>query len=171
VQYNYDNDGVEGGYPYGSANGSSFGTAAFWSGQDSFLGSLATQGVQDETYFQALNFTQTTSKTGIDHALTAYSDAPLSGLLVPPDVGQSYEIAAQAQYPVITVPAGYHDQVGDYGMPYGLAIMQTMWGEAELVRWASAIEDLIMKEGAAIGVGRRRPRWLGYRERNLPVPF
>lgn len=171
VQYNYDNDGVEGGYVYGSANGTSFGIPAFWSGQDSFLASLETQGIQDETYFQALNFTQSTSRAGIDYALTAYSDSPLSGLLVPPDVGQTYQIAAQAQYPMITLPAGYHDTMGDHGMPYGLGIMQTMWGEPELVKWASAIEDLITKEGTTIGVGRRRPRWLGYLERNLPVPF
>lgn len=171
VQYNYNNDGVEGGYAYGTANGTSTGIPAFWSGQDAFLASLETGGVQDETYFQALNFTQTTSKRGIDYALTAYSSTPLSGLLVPPDVGQSYQIAAQAQYPMITVPAGYHNQMGDHGMPYSLGIMQTMWGEAELVRWASAVEDLIVAEGAAIGVGRRRPTWLGYKERNLPVPF
>lgn len=171
VQYNYDNDGLEGGYAYGSANGTSLGVPAFWSGQDSFLASLATQGIQDETYFQALNFTQSTSRAGINYALTAYSNTPLSGLLVPPDVGQTYQIAAQAQYPMITIPAGYHDQMGDHGMPYGFAIMQTMWGEPELVKWASAIEDLIEKEGAAIGVGRRRPSWLGYLQRNLPVPF
>lgn len=171
VQYDYENDGVEGGYPYGSANGTSQGIPAFWSGQDSFLASLETKGIQDETYFQALNFTQTTTKRGIDYALTAYSDKPLSGLLVPPDVGQTYQIAAQAQYPMITIPAGYHNLMGDHGMPYSLGIMQTMWGEAEMIKWASAIEDLINVERAAIGVGRKRPTWLGYLQKNLPVPF
>lgn len=165
VQYNYDNDGTEGGSPWPQGN------PAFWSGQDAFLASLETGGVQDETYFQALAFTQTKCKNGIDHALTAYRDSPLSGLLVPPQVGQSYQMAAQAQYPVITIPAGYHNEKGDHGMPYGLALIQTMWAEAELVRWGSAIEDLIDTEGEGLGVGRKRPRWLGYKERNLPVPF
>lgn len=160
VDYNNNNDGTEGGTPY--LNG---GIPQFWSGQDAFLESLATGGIYNETYWQALNFTQTTTKTGIDHALTAYSNGTrLSGLLVPPDVGQTYQIAAQAQYPMITLPAGYRSN----GMPYGLAIMQTMWAEAELVRWGSAIEDLIKSpEGAQLGVGRRRPEWNGYLDRNL----
>lgn len=59
------------------------------------------------------------------------------------------------QYPVITNSVGYHDQKGDDGMPYGLALTQTMWAEAELVRWSSAIEDLIGTEGEALGVERR----------------
>lgn len=101
VQFNYDNDAYEGGYPYGVAddNGTNVptgqGIQQFWGGQDSFLASLATGGVRNETYYQALNFTQSTTKAGIDHALTAYSASPLSGLLVPPDVGQSYQIAAR----------------------------------------------------------------------------
>lgn len=176
VQYNYDNDGTEGGNPWPRGN------PAFWSGQDAFLASLETRGIRNETYFQALTYTQTKSKTGIDHALTAYSHQPLNALLVPPDVGQSYQIAAQAQYPVVTIPAGYHDKQRDHGMPFGLALVQTMWAEAELVRWGSAIEDLILstniqtaKDGAKLkglgNVGRKRPRWLGYKERNLPVPF
>lgn len=169
VQYNYANDGTEGGHPWPR------GTPAFWSGQDTFLASLASGGIRNETYFQALHFTQTKCKNGINHALTAYSPTPLSALLVPPDVGPSYQIAAQAQFPVLTLPAGYHDREGDHGMPYGLALVQNMWGEAELVRWGSAIEDLIRVEGGKAGVrggiGRKRPKWLGYKERNLPVPF
>lgn len=189
VEYNYANDGTEGGNPWPQGN------PAFWSGQDTFLASLATRGVRDQIYFQALTFTQTKCKTGIDHALTAYTHQPLNALLVPPDVGQSYQIAAQAQYPVLTIPAGYHDKQGDHGMPFGLALVQTMWAEAELVRWGSAIENLILtinQDGTKSelkskakakadskqrlsnsngDLGRKRPRWLGYRERNLPVPF
>lgn len=172
IAYNFANDGTEGGFPYGSQNGTSTGIPAFASGQDLFIDSMATGGIQDETYFQALSFTQSKTKNGIDYALTAYSGGVrLSGLLVPTDVGQSYQIAAQAQYPMITLPSGYHNREGDHGTPYGLGIMQTMWGEAELVRWGSAIEDLIMAEGEAIGVGRRKPTWLDYKEKNIPVPF
>ncbi|KAK6370989.1 hypothetical protein LTR64_006235 [Lithohypha guttulata] len=165
VDYNYANDATEGGYPYTitDENDTSVptgqGIPQFWSGQDSFLASLNTSGIQDETYFQALDFTQTSTKTGIDHALTAYSSSPLSGLLVPPDVGQTYQIAAQAQYPMITIPAGYRTN----GMPFGIALMQSMWQEAELVRWGSAIEDAIR----GTGFGRRRPDWRDYQSKNL----
>ncbi|KAK5313573.1 hypothetical protein LTR70_007557 [Exophiala xenobiotica] len=163
VDTNYVNDGTEGGYPW--PNG---GIPQFWSGQDGFLASLATGGIRNETYYQALNFTQTKCKNGIDYALTHYSNGKqLSGLLVPPDVGQSYQIAAQAQYPVITLPAGNREN----GMGFGLAIMQTMWGEAELVRWGSAIEDLMKSpEGVKLGVGRQLPKWNDHLVRNL-VPL
>lgn len=160
VQYNYDNDGSEGGYPYPGA-----GNPAFASGQDGFLASLETKGVRDEIYYQALNFTQTTTRTGIDSALSR-NGGKLSGLLVPPDVGQSYQIAAQAGYPMITLPAGYHS-VG--GMPFSLGIMQTAWGEAELVKWGSAIEDLQLSSD--IPYKRQLPKWYGYLQRNIPVPF
>lgn len=157
IQYNYDNDGSEGGNPF------PLGIPAFYSGQDGFLASLETQGIMDETYFQALEFTQRSTRQGIDSALS-YNGTRLSGLLVPPDVDQSYQIAAQAGYPVITLPAGVHS---DTGMPFGLAIMQTAFAEAELVKWASAIEDLQFASGTSIK--RTLPYWYGYLERNIPV--
>ena len=80
VSYNYDNDGTEGG------NSWPLGIPAFYSGQDGFLASLATKGIRDETYWQALNFCQESTRRGIDNALT-YNGEQLSGLLVPPDVG------------------------------------------------------------------------------------
>lgn len=50
----------------------------------------------DETYYQALAFCQKTSREdGIDAALQ-HDGTQLSGLLFPPDVGQTYQIAAQA---------------------------------------------------------------------------
>ncbi|KAF8507245.1 glutamyl-tRNA amidotransferase subunit A [Gautieria morchelliformis] len=158
VQYNFDNDGSEGGNPW------PLGNPAFFSGQDSFLASLATKGIRDATYFQALSFCQrSTREGGIDAALR-YDGKQLSGLLVPPDVGQTYQIAAQAGYPMVTVPAGTHSNTG---MPFGLAIMQTAFAEAELVRWASAIEDLQMSTQTPLR--RTLPRWFGYQQRNIPI--
>ncbi|KIV79506.1 hypothetical protein PV11_07064 [Exophiala sideris] len=159
VNYNYDNDGSEGGYPW------PLGIPAFYSGQDGFEASLATGGVYNETYWQALSFCQNKTRQGINDALT-YNGKKLDGLLVPPDVGQSYEIAAQAGYPVITVPGGVR---AISSMPFGLAIMQTAWAEAELIKWGSAIEDL----GLTSNTQRKRtlPTWRGYLERNIPVPF
>ncbi|SMR46523.1 unnamed protein product [Zymoseptoria tritici ST99CH_1A5] len=158
VAYNYANDGTEGGYPW------PLGTPAFYSGQDGLLASLETKGVQDETYWQALNFCRaSTRERGIDHALAqGPNGTKLDALLVPPDVGQSYQIAAQAGYPVITIPAGVN---AGSEMPYGFALIQSAWREDALVKWASAIEDL-MKETA---YERTLPRWLGYLQRNIFV--
>ena len=159
VQYNLDNAGSEGGVPGAHP--------AFASGQDGFLASLATKGVRDETYWQALGFCQSKCRGGIDDALTynhSGTKTKLAGLLVPPQVAQAPQIAAQAGYPVIAIPAGVD---AESGMPFGLGIMQTAWGEAELVKWASAIEDL----QRSVGYTRPLPRWRGYLQRNLPVPF
>ncbi|KAK2670745.1 Amidase signature (AS) superfamily [Fusarium oxysporum f. sp. vasinfectum] len=161
VKFNKQYDGVEGGYPYKNGKG----IPAFASGQDGFLASLKSKGVQDETYWQALEFCQSSCRKGINDALT-YKGKKLSGLLVPPQVAQAPQIAAQAGYPVITIPGGY---AKDSGMPFGLGIMQTAWAEAELVKWASAIEDLQRSTDAPSK--RRLPKFLGYLERNVPVPF
>lgn len=162
ISYNLANDGTEGGNPW------PLGTAGFYSGQDGFDASAATKGVMDETYFSALAFCQrTTREDGIDAALAmGPNGSKLDALLVPPDVGQTYQIAAQAGYPMLTIPAGTHSTTG---MPFGLAFMQTAWGEAELVKWGSAVEDLILSQGGEGGFGRRLPRWYSYLEKNLPV--
>lgn len=65
----------------------------------------------------------------------------------------------EAQYPMITVPAGYRTN----GMPFGLALMQTMFGEEQLVRYGSAIEDALR----GTEFGRRRPQWWDYQSKNL----
>ncbi|KAF2647924.1 glutamyl-tRNA amidotransferase subunit A [Lophiostoma macrostomum CBS 122681] len=156
VAYNYANDGTEGGNPW------PLGIPAFYSGQDGFLASLEWKGVMNETYYQALEFCQrSTREEGIDAAL-ANGGKRLDVLLVPPDVGQTYQIAAQAGYPMVTLPAGVHE---DTGMPFGLALMGTAWSEAGLLKWASAIEDLQLGNGG----GRTLPRWYGYLEKNVPV--
>ncbi|SLM38211.1 amidase family protein [Lasallia pustulata] len=159
VAFNLANAGSEGGLP--ALN------PAFGSGQDGFLASLATGGIMNETYYQALSFCQaSTRQHGIDAAL-ANNGTPVDALLVPPDVAQSYQVAAQAGYPVVTVPAGVHSASG---MPFGIAVMGTGFSEAGLVRWASAIEDLTLgDEGRWLGLGRSMPRWEGYLERNLPT--
>lgn len=136
VAFNYANDGTEGGYEYFNGTG----IPAFNSGQDGFLASLASKGEMNETYWSALNFCRhVTREAGIDAVLAmGPNGTQLDALLVPPDVAQAPQIAAQAGYPMITLPAGTHAN----GMPYGLALMQTAFAEAKLVRWASAIEDL-----------------------------
>ena len=158
VQYNYDNDGSMGGNPW------PLGVPGWYSGQDSFLNSLATKGDRNELYWQAVNFTQQSSRGGIDTALTRPDRSKLSGLLVPPDPGQAYLMAGQAGYPMITIPAGIHSSTG---MPFGLAIMQTAFGEGELVKWASAIEDLVReKQGPRV-----TPSYKEHLRKNVPVYY
>ncbi len=121
-------------------------------------------GIMDSTYRSALKFCQQSSRlNGIDYALTHYRPQRLSALLVPPDVGQTYQIAAQAGYPMITLPASINTTTG---MSFGLALMGSAWEEGELIKWASAIEDLgrVTKKW-----GRTKPSWGGARQRNLPV--
>jgi len=156
VQYNIENVGSEGGIPNVHP--------AFQSGQDGFNASLATLGVRDETYWQALSFChRTTREEGIDAALFN-NGTQLTALLVPPDVGQTYQIAAQAGYPMITLPAGVSP---DTGMPFGLALMGTAWSESTLVKYASAIEDLQLRSGTVYK--RTSPLWLDYQSKNIPV--
>ena len=157
VRYNVDNPGAEGGLP--GIN------PAFGSGQDGFLASLQSKGIMDETYFQALDFCQQNSRElGIDAALSNNGD-PVDALLVPPDVGQTYQIAAQAGYPMITLPAGINDAAS--GMPYGLALMGTAWTEPTLLGLASAIEDLQLSSNTPYK--RSLPLWGDYQKRVLPV--
>ena len=156
VAYNEANSGSEGGFPDIQP--------AFGSGQDGFLASLATGGVKNETYQQALTFCQQTSREGGIDAALANNGARVDALLVPPDVAQSYQVAAQAGYPVMTVPAGVHSLSG---MPFGLAVVGTAFAEAGLVRYASAIEDLQVWSGTPYR--RTMPTWEGYLERNVPT--
>ncbi|KAJ5140185.1 hypothetical protein N7448_003593 [Penicillium atrosanguineum] len=156
VQWNIDNYGSEGGLPGIHP--------AFGSGQDGLIASMESKGLMNETYWEALAFCQrTTREEGIDAALK-WNNGTLDGLLVPPDVAQSIQIAAQAGYPVITVPAGTEHVSG---MPYGLAIMNTAFSEPTLIKYASAIEDLQKTSGTKWQ--RTLPEWRGYLERNLPV--
>ena len=158
VQYNIDNVGSEGGLPNVHP--------AFQSGQDGFLASLESKGIMDTTYWQALKFCRRTSREeGIDAAL--YNNGTqLTALLVPSDVGQSYQIAAQAGYPMITIPAGLDP---DSGMPFGLGLMGTAWSESPLIKYASAIEDLQITNEPKYE--RAIPKWLDYRRKNVPISY
>lgn len=158
VQYNIENVGTSGGTP--GIN------PAFGSGQDSFLASLATKGIMNSTYYEALAFCQRTSREdGIDAAIHN-NKSSVNALLAPPDVAQSYQIAAQAGYPIITIPAAVHSLSG---MPYGFSFMGTAFSEATLIRYASATEDLMISSGSKYQRACTKPTWKGYLSRNLPV--
>jgi len=118
----------------------------------------------NSTYWAALNWTQSTTRWQIDTALGRGTYSQLDGLLVPPDVAQAPQIAAQAGYPMITVPAGVH---AESHMPFGIGLMNTAWSESELIKWASAIEDVQAKSNTTFG--RALAKWSGYLERPIPV--
>lgn len=156
VDYNIQNNGSEGGLPLTHP--------AFESGQDGFLASLVTGGILNETYWQALDFChRSTREHGINAAL-ANNGSPVDALLVPPAVAQTYQIAAQAGYPMITLPAGVHS---DTDMPFGLALTGTSWSESILVEYASAIEDLQLGNGTRLK--RTSPKWYSYLHMNVPI--
>lgn len=154
VDYNYANDGTEGG--------NAGVVPAFKSGQDGLLASLEWGGVKNETYYQAVEFVHRTSRDeGIDYALN-YTDAQgnnfqLDGLLVPSGHSITYQQAAKAAYPMLTIPVS----VDKNGLPFGLGIMQTAWAEPQLIKYGSAIEDLIG--------GRPKPQFHDYLAKNVPV--
>ncbi|GAP82941.1 putative amidase [Rosellinia necatrix] len=139
IEYNIKHNREEGGVA---------GTHPAWpTGQDSFEKSQASKGIEDETYKSALDYIRRkTRDEGIDAALK-YNGEPLDGLIVPvqADNGVAMQMAAQAGYPMITVPV----DVGDDGVPFGLAIIQTAFKDDKLFKYGAAIE-------AAIG-GRPRP--------------
>ncbi|KAI0021251.1 amidase [Xylariomycetidae sp. FL0641] len=150
VNYNIKYTKKEGGVP---------GTHPAWpTGQDSFDQSLASKGIEDETYKSALNFVHKESREeGIDAAFH-HNGTLLDGLLVPiqADSGIATQITAQAGYPMITIPLDVdHD-----GVPFGLAIIQQAFQEDKLVRFGSAIEDLI--------AGRPTPRFRNINADNYP---
>ncbi|KAJ8132822.1 hypothetical protein O1611_g803 [Lasiodiplodia mahajangana] len=138
VAYNIRHTDTEGGVP---------GTHPAWpTGQDNFDRSIEPRDGGEAVYSRALKYIRQKSREeGIDAALR-HGDIELDGLLVPVQAegGVACSVAAKAGYPMITVPVGVHDD----GVPFGMGIIQTAWKEDKLVRYGSAIEELI----------RHRPR-------------
>jgi amidase len=150
VTYNVQHTTQEGGVP---------GTHPAWpTGQDNFDKCLESKDWPEDVYLKALEYIRRKSRDeGIDAALRLEGDN-LDGLLVPlqADGGVACSVAAKAGYPMITVPVG----INNIGVPFGIGIIQTAFKEHLLVRYGSAIEDL---------VGRRmRPRFLNLEADNYP---
>jgi amidase len=133
VAYNVKHTDSEGGVPR---------THPAWpTGQDNLDRCLESKDRDDAIYGEALNYIRRESRErGIDAAMKPGEDT-LDGLLVPlqADGGAACSLAAKAGYPMITIPVG----VNDIGVPFGLGIIQTAWKEHLLVKYGSAIEDLV----------------------------
>ncbi|KAF1832859.1 amidase family protein [Decorospora gaudefroyi] len=133
VAYNLNHTDTEGGAP---------GTHPAWpTGQDNFDKCIESKDWENTVYTEALEYIFRKSREeGIDAALR-HRDGDLDGLLVPlqAEGGVACSVAAKAGYPMITVPVG----VNEIGVPFGMGIIQTAWKESLLIRYGSAIEDLI----------------------------
>jgi amidase len=152
MEFNVKLTDTEGGVP---------GTHPAWPmGQDSLAASLKTKDVSEADYQEALGYIRQKSRDeGIDAALKL-SDGELDGLLVPlqADGGVACSVAAKAGYPMIAIPVG----VNADGVPFGLGVIQKAWKESALVRFGSAIEDLIQRK-------RVRPSFRNWNAENYPM--
>lgn len=161
VRFNDDNDGSQGGHA---------GTLpAFPAGQQLFRDCVATQGIKDSVYWQARAHCQSQCREhGIDAALLHHvnpstgKESMLDALLFSDTKMAGQCIAAQAGYPVFSIPAG----VDPNGTPVALTLQHSAWEEARLVKWASAVEDLIAWKK---GRGRETPRYRNHLAKNVPL--
>lgn len=159
VRFNDKNRGSEGGHE---------GDLPAWpDGQKLFREVLATKGIKDGNYYAALSHIRKQCReNGIDAALR-YKDqktgkkAELDALLFCDIKGAGQQIAAQAAYPIINLPIG----IDPDGMPVSLTLQHTAWREGTLVKWASAIEDLIRGELGS----RETPKYKNHLAKNIPV--
>jgi len=155
VEFNDLYSGTEGGIPDVHP--------AFASGQDSLNASLASGGIMNETYWNALAYIhRTTREEGIDYALN-YTDpktgenTQLDALLFPTSTTVGFQQSAMAGYPLLTIPVAQRYD----SRPFGICLMQTAFGEPKLIKYGSAIEDLLK--------GRKEPKFLEYTAQNVPV--
>jgi amidase len=150
IAYNLQHTAQDGGIP---------GTHPAWpTGQDCFDKCIESKDWPEDRYLKALKYIRRKSREeGIDAALR-FEEGNLDGLLVPlqADVGVACSVAAKAGYPMISIPIGIDGE----GIPFGIGIIQSAWNEHLLVKYGSAIEDLVR--------GRTLPRFLTFDAQNYP---
>jgi amidase len=127
------------------------------------------KGIKDGTYDSALRFIQEQTRgNGIDAALKYQPDPSkpaiqLDALIIADRKGAGQQVAAQAGYPIISIPVGVDkEEMG--GRPFGLSFHQTAWAEPQLFKWASAVEDLL--GGPQV---RPRPKYKEHLATNIPI--
>lgn len=159
VDFNKQNTGSEGAEP-GMI-------PAFPDGQANLLEMIRAKGIKDDTYHAALAHIHTqTRQNGIDAALQ-YRDpktgatSELDALLFCDRKGVGQQYAAQAGYPIICIPIG----LDVHGMPVSLSLQHTAFKEAELVKWASAVEHLWNRENG----WRATPSFRHLLAKNVPI--
>lgn len=178
VAYNNANSGSEGGHPHD--------LAAFPDGQALFEQCVETKGIKTPEYHAALkHITSQCRENGIDAALK-HTDVftgratDLDALLFCDVKRGGIQIAAQAGYPVLTLPVGLDPD----GMPVSLVLIHSKWQDDKLVKRASAIEDLLSHVTNVNGksvtgrdgrlprrkrLGRIPPTFMNHLRKNVPV--
>lgn len=155
IAYNLEYTGIEGGIP---------GTVAgFRSGQDGFIESAATKGERNSSYWECQAYLDRVSKSeGIDAALSYTSPdgtiIKLDALLVPSGAG-STNLPAVAGYPMVTMPIG----VNAHSVPVGISLIGSAWSEPTLIKYGSAIDDLVQ--------GRIMPTFVHWWSKLVPVDY
>jgi amidase len=134
--------------------------------QDNLEEVVNSKGIQDSTYHQALeHIHKQTRENGIDAALqytnSEGKSSQLDALLMCDRRGVGQQYAAQAGYPIIVIPIGLDSN----GIPVGLSLHQTAWKEAELVKWASAIEHVWNERNG----WRATPTYRNHLAKNIPI--
>ncbi|KIX96203.1 uncharacterized protein Z520_07981 [Fonsecaea multimorphosa CBS 102226] len=183
VRFNDDNRGSEGGHEAD--------LPAFPDGQILFRKCVETKGIKDKTYYAALKHIQSQCReNGIDAALKCPSgshrrrqsadggdgeDEELLDALLFCDVkAGGIQIAAQAGYPIMTIPIGLDPD----GMPVPLTLQHSAWQEDKLIKWTSAIEDLLNHYDEEHSVplsdrwrrlGRVPPTYMNHLRKNIPT--
>jgi len=153
IEWNRANNGTTG----------ALGNNTWWwnatTGQSFYENGAATNGSMGKDFWAAFGQVRTTSRHAIDtaHAYVAENGSivELDGLLVPNgragNKGNSCApVPSYAGFPVATVPIG----TDGYSTPFGICIYGRQYGEAKLVKVASAIEDLFQ--------WNEPPRWWNY---------
>ena len=64
-------------------------------------------------------------------------------------------------YPIICIPLG----VGANGLPFSLSVQGNAWSEGKLIKWASAIEDLLSRQPTI----PPEPRYKNDLAENIPI--
>ena len=71
------------------------------------------------------------------------------------------ELTHLVGYPIITIPIGTDTD----GLPVSLSFQHTAWQERKLIKWASAVEDLILE----VQGWRPTPQYRSFHSKNIPI--
>ena len=139
------------------------GNSTWWwdpaTGQSFYDGGVKTNGTQGTDFWTAFGEVRTTSRRAIDNAhayvLEDGTVVALDGILMPNGRGGNRgnacaPVPSFAGYPIAAVPVG---QDG-FSTPFGLCVYGRQYGEAKLVKVASAMEDLFR--------WNEKPHWHNY---------
>ncbi|KAL8890828.1 MAG: hypothetical protein Q9215_002054 [Flavoplaca cf. flavocitrina] len=152
--------------------------------QDDLQEIANSRGIEDETYKKALRYTRDECRRhGIDAALQFEGNDPganeFDALILCDRKGAGQQLAAQAGmrigmpflcehqnnkavgYPIITIPIG----INTAGFPVSLSFQHRAWQERRLVKWASAVEDLVHE----IQGWRPTPEYRNFHAKNIPI--